>query len=96
MLVTPLPLCSKCHERPRREGQRWCSQCALQYKLARYHRQRAETGPGYEEIVPTVIPAPPPTAKPIALCFRCGYGGAWHERTSGVWVCGLCNVPPAT
>jgi len=37
--------------------------------------------------------APPPAAKPIGLCYLCGYA-AWRERIPGVWVCGLCNVPP--
>jgi hypothetical protein len=39
-------------------------------------------------------PEPALSEKPLVLCFRCGYS-QWREHTPGIWVCGLCGIPPA-
>lgn len=33
-------LCTKCHQRPRRPGQRWCRQCASAYMVGRRYLEK--------------------------------------------------------
>jgi hypothetical protein len=86
--------CSRCRERPRHHGQRWCLRCLGTAKSARYWRLRAETGPRYEEVVPDVSPTPSLAEKPVGLCCRCGMG-AWFEWSPNDWRCQLCGIGPA-
>jgi len=88
---TGVRLCSRCGERPRRVGQRWCQPCANKFKSDRYWRLKATEEARYEDVIPT----PPQAERPLVLCYRCGYA-AWHEHTPGTWVCGLCGIPPAS
>jgi hypothetical protein len=45
---------------------------------------------------PPVPPAPHGMGeRPLVLCYLCGYS-QWREHAPGLWVCGLCGVPPAT
>jgi len=86
---TLLPLCSRCQQRPRRPGQRWCQPCANQYKSQRYWRLKTEEGGAHD-----VIPAPSQAEKPIGLCRLCGMG-AWFEWSPNTWRCALCGIRPA-
>jgi hypothetical protein len=111
-MITPdasLPLCSRCHARPRQSPQqRWCQKCLTQYKLERYWRLRALNGPGYDEVTPEVLhgdinterrgdqgmtPTPAPAARPIALCRLCATA-SWFEWSVGDWRCRLCGIRP--
>jgi len=89
MVITPLPPCSHCHERPRRPGQRWCQPCANAYKSARYWQRRTAA----VETVQAVTPAPILAERPLVLRQLCGYAD-WFEWTPGNWRCRLCGRAP--
>jgi hypothetical protein len=84
-----LPLCSRCSERPRRVGQRYCQPCANQYKSARYWRLKATTPPRSEE----VIPAPLRMERPMHRCWCCGTV-SWWQHEVGVWRCFIDGLTP--
>jgi hypothetical protein len=57
-------------------------------------RYRNELLPGLDTPSAETEPSElPPAEKPLCLCYLCGYS-QWREHTPGIWVCGLCNVPP--
>jgi hypothetical protein len=88
------PLCSRCGQAPRLPKQRWCRACLYAYKRDRRARLRALEEPTWEPVIPAPVLAETPVEKPLVLCFRCGYS-QWREHTPGLWVCGLCGIPPA-
>jgi hypothetical protein len=92
------PLCSRCHQAPRLTRQRWCRTCLTAYKRDRRARLQARgtgaDGPTSGQAEEAVTHAPLLPETPLVLCFRCGYS-QWREHVPGLWVCGLCGIPPA-
>jgi hypothetical protein len=61
-------LCTKCGSEPRLPKQRWGRKCLTQYKIDRYWRLRAVVQADEAPVTPV-----PVVAKPLVLCYLCGY-----------------------